>query len=91
MTAVVFELLAERRKRNPTALTPEQRAAHAVHCEGVRIAAPDDLVQQACELAAGTLDCGEQMQIAISRANTWLRNAMRQRQHYTGGDLPPAA
>lgn len=90
MTAVVFDLLEARRMRNPSALTPAQRAAHAVHAEGQRLQAPGDLVRAACELVADFV-AREQMQPAINRANCWLRNAVRQRTHYTAPQPPSAA
>lgn len=90
MNAVVFELLAERRKRNPRELSPDERAAYHVH---KRLAgkADGDLIQIAQGIAPEMLACGQQMQRAIDDAVHTAMASMRLRHHYTGGDLPPAA
>lgn len=89
MSAVVFDLLQARRLRNPTALTPAQQAARHVHQYGVRIQAPGDLVHKACDLVSDWLACGDQMHVAIDRAECWLRSSFRFREHYT--PPPPSA
>lgn len=84
MTAVVFELLAERSKRKPRDPKPEERAAHHVS-RALRGVVDGDLIEIAQEEAAFFLAAGEQMQCAIDRAVRVAKASMRLRRAYKDG------
>lgn len=81
MTAVVFELLAERSKRKPREPKPDERAAHHVR-KALRGEVDGDLIEIAQEEVTFFLAAGEQMQCAIDKAVRVAKASMRLRRAY---------